>query len=237
MLKWATELPTGFANFWNVGDRLARPVQFQHACNLGRVASRPGYPVEPAARSRPCGRVPAGSRVERNALHHLPGHDPTSPDPHDPSHTKGQSPPDRDTLSYQPGPPRSLTYKRDGSGQSDLSSYIISLITRSLHSCISARSSESASRQTRKTRRGKQLASLGFRRLSVRPQRPDRRVIRNTADENLEGAWNTPPCPARPRYIWRRRLPGTLAYRERAPHTDRPFGRKPAALQTVRDET
>ena len=112
MLKWATELPTGFANFWNVGDRLARPVQFQHACNLGRVASRPGYPVEPAARSRPCGRVPAGSRVERNAL----------------------TPP-AGTRSYQPGPPRSLTYKR--SGQSDLSSYIISLITRSLHSRIS----------------------------------------------------------------------------------------------------
>ena len=73
---------------------------------------------------------------------------------------------------------------------------------------------------------GKQLASLGFRRLSARPQHPKsdpdaQEAFKKTspgwpaghAHPYLGRAWNTPPCPARhPLYLelhFRRRLPGT----------------------------
>ena len=66
------------------GDAADDPACLAHSLlDLGRVASRPGYPAEPAARSRPFGRVslapPLASLSARSACPACPPHSRTTP--------------------------------------------------------------------------------------------------------------------------------------------------------------
>ena len=66
------------------GDTADDPVCLAHSLlDFGRVASRPGYPAEPAARSRPFGRVslapPLASLSARSACPACPPHSRTPP--------------------------------------------------------------------------------------------------------------------------------------------------------------